>query len=231
MFDAKLRSFIDRPLNIAGRFLVSRHISANSVTYLAFIFACLSFFAVFIQSYTVALIFIFLNRLCDGLDGAIARQTIPIADNKTDSHSSHDQSNNKQSHTQNPPPTNGLTDLGAFLDIVFDFIFYSGIVFFFAAGRPEFLFPAAFLLFSFFGTASSFLAYAIMAEKNNISTDAQGKKGFYYLAGLAEGTETFLFIVLICILPEYFFLLAIGFAILCWLTTFGRILTAIKTLP
>src|SRR5262249_51016522 len=50
----------------------------------------------------------------------------------------------------------GVTDLGGYLDIVCDFLFYSGVVFFFAVGRPDQALAAAFLIFSFVGTGSSF---------------------------------------------------------------------------
>jgi hypothetical protein len=38
-----------------------------------------------------------------------------------------------------------VTDRGGYLDIVLDFIFYAGVPFFFAVGRPEAALPAAFL--------------------------------------------------------------------------------------
>lgn len=115
------------------------------------------------------------------------------------------------------------TDFGGYLDIVFDFIFYAGTVFFFAVGQPNFALPAAFLIFSFMGTGSSFLAYAIMAAKHGINHDKQGKKSFFYLRGLTEGTETIFVLVMICLIPSHFSMIAYMFGGLCWLTTFGRI--------
>ncbi|OIN86512.1 MAG: CDP-alcohol phosphatidyltransferase [Alphaproteobacteria bacterium CG1_02_46_17] len=120
------------------------------------------------------------------------------------------------------------TDFGGYLDIVLDFIFYAGTVFFFAVGQPSFALPAAFLIFSFMGTGSSFLAYAIMAEKHDINHDKQGKKSFFYLQGLTEGTETILVIILICFFPSHFDWIAYIFGALCWLTTIGRIRQAAK---
>lgn len=115
------------------------------------------------------------------------------------------------------------TDFGGYLDIVFDFIFYAGTVFFFAVGRPDFALPAAFLIFSFMGTGSSFLAYAIMAAKHGLNHDKQGKKSFFYLRGIAEGTETIAVLILICLFPSHFDVIAYVFGGLCWLTTLGRI--------
>ena len=39
------------------------------------------------------------------------------------------------------------TELGGYLDIVLDFIFYSGVPFFFAIGKPEFAIYSSFLIF------------------------------------------------------------------------------------
>ena len=85
---------------------------------------------------------------------------------------------------------------------------------------------AAFLIFSFIGTSSSFLAFAAAAEKKGISTNAYGIKGFYYLGGLAEGTETILFLVIICIYPATFSVLAVVFGSICWITVLGRFSSA-----
>ena len=62
----------------------------------------------------------------------------------------------------------GPTDLGAYLDIVLDFIVYSGAAFAFALAMPEDALAAAFLIFSFMGTGSSFLAFAIFAAKRSL---------------------------------------------------------------
>jgi len=139
-----------------------------------------------------------LNRLADGLDGALARRR-------------------------------GVTDLGGYLDIVLDLIFYAGFVFFFAFGRPDQALIAAFLIFSFMGTGASFLGFAIMAAKRGIGTEIRGKKSLYYLGGLTEGFETIVALALICLLPNWFFWIALIFGILCWITTAGRIMAAIRT--
>jgi phosphatidylglycerophosphate synthase len=121
----------------------------------------------------------------------------------------------------------GMTDLGGYLDIVLDFLFYAGVPFFFAVGRPETALPAAFLVFSFVGTGSSFLAFAAIAAKRGLTTEARGRKSIYYLGGLTEGTETAVLFLLICLLPELFAGLAWCFGALCWLTTAGRITMAV----
>ena len=79
------------------------------------------------------------------------------------------------------------TDRGGFLDICLDFFFYSAVPLGFALMDPSRNAPAAcFLIFSFVGSGTSFLAFAILAEKRGESTDIRGHKSFYYLGGLTE---------------------------------------------
>ena len=120
------------------------------------------------------------------------------------------------------------SDFGGYLDIVSDFIFYSAIPLAFAVARPETALAAAFLIFSFIGTATSFLGFAILAEKHQVTTQIRGKKAFYYLGGLTEGTETILLFLAMLVWPDYFSLMAIGFGILCWVTTGTRIYAAYR---
>lgn len=117
----------------------------------------------------------------------------------------------------------GLSDFGGFLDIVCDFIVYSGVVIAFGFSDPLKLPYSAFLVFSFVGPMVSFLAYAIIAGKRKVQTEKRGKKSFYYLGGICEGAETAFFLMIFCLLPEWFNSLSFVFAVLCWLTTYGRI--------
>jgi hypothetical protein len=100
--------------------------------------------------------------------------------------------------------------------------------FFFAVGRPDDALPAAFLVFSFVGTGSSFLAFAAVAAKRGLTTEARGRKAIYYLGGLTEATETLALFVLICLFPEWFSICAWVFGGLCWLTTATRIWAAVE---
>ncbi len=200
MFDAGIRRLIDPPLDRAGRAVAARGIGADTVSLSGFGIGLLAMFAVMHGAYHLGLALLLLNRLADGLDGAVARQS-------------------------------GPTDLGGFLDIVLDFIVYAGMVFAFAVADPERnALAAALLLFAFMGTGSSFLAFAIMAAKRRLTTDLRGRKSLYYLGGLTEGTETILFMVLACMMPGWFPLLACVFAAMCWLTTLGRCMAGFQLL-
>lgn len=124
----------------------------------------------------------------------------------------------------------GPTDLGGYLDIVLDFIFYATVVFGFVLGRGNEGVYGAFLIFSFIGTGSSFLAFAALAAKRGLTTEIHGNKSLYYLGGLTEGGETILVFILICLLPDQFSVIALVFGGMCWLTTLSRIRWAWKIL-
>ncbi len=194
MLDLYMRRQIDPFLEKTGRFIAEKGLHANTITLTGFFFGVCAFIALIFPSYGYALFFLCLNRIMDGLDGAVARSQ-----------------------------KGGATDLGAFLDIVTDFIFYAGFIFFFVVGRPENALVGALLIFSFMGTSSSFLAYAIIAAKRKSAPAQNKKKSFYYLGGLTEGSETIMAFILMCLLPAYFTTIAVIFSSMCWLTTIGRI--------
>ena len=200
MVDRWTIQIVKQPLIYGALFLHRQNVSADQVTLFGALVGLLCLPLLFLNFYYAALVCIIINRIADGLDGPLARMT-------------------------------KATDCGAFLDITLDFIFYSAVVFGFALADPtNNSLAAAALLFSFIGTGSSFLAFGIMAERHNISNFRFANKGFYYLDGLAEGTETIIFLVLFCVFPQHFSLIAWFFASICYLTTIIRILTGFKTL-
>ena len=73
MFDARLRRLIDPPLDAAGRRLAGWGLSANATTLGGFVIGLAALPLLAAGQFTAALIVILLNRLADGLDGAIAR--------------------------------------------------------------------------------------------------------------------------------------------------------------
>ncbi|MGF1737705.1 CDP-alcohol phosphatidyltransferase family protein [Photobacterium satsumensis] len=175
-------------------------ITANQVTITGFVIGLFALPALALEAYSWALGFIVINRIFDGLDGAIARRQ-------------------------------GITDCGGFLDITLDFLFYSMVPFGFVLANPEANAVAgAFLIFSFIGTGSSFLSFAIMAGKRNIESPVYKQKSLYYIGGLTEGTETIACFVLFCLFPLHFATIAWVFGTLCWITTVTRIWAGYQTL-
>ncbi|MBG6207010.1 CDP-alcohol phosphatidyltransferase family protein [Roseibium album] len=123
------------------------------------------------------------------------------------------------------------TDLGGYLDITLDFVFYGVIPLAFALQDPAAnALPAAALLCSFYANGSAFLAFAIMAERRGLSTDRQGQKSLYYLGGLAEGTETIALFLLMALLPDWFPVLAWAFAAVCFVSAGARVMIGVKSL-
>lgn len=120
---------------------------------------------------------------------------------------------------------------GAYLDIVCDMLFYASTALGFALATPDNLVPGAVLLACFMNTSATFLAFAIFAAAAGEAHRPHSGKGFYYLGGLTEGSETILFFVAACLWPQQFPLLASVFASACMLTFVGRIVTAWRHLP
>jgi phosphatidylglycerophosphate synthase len=73
MFDARLRPLIDPPLNAMGRALARHGIGANGVTLAGLAPALGAGLAIAHHHYVLGLTLILINRLLDGLDGAVAR--------------------------------------------------------------------------------------------------------------------------------------------------------------
>ncbi|MFA8441849.1 CDP-alcohol phosphatidyltransferase family protein [Yoonia sp.] len=196
MFDRQARQVIDPPLNQIGRGLAARGWSADAVTLIGLGLGLLAALMIALGQPAWALMPLLASRLADGLDGAIARAT-------------------------------QKTDFGGYLDIAVDFLFYGAIPMAFVMHDPALNGAAgAFLLASFYFNGTSFLGYAILAEKHGHKTDAQGQKSLFYSNGILEGTETIVFFVILCLLPAYFSPLAWGFGALCFATATLRIYAA-----
>ena len=118
------------------------------------------------------------------------------------------------------------TDFGGYLDIVLDFITYTAVAGGFALSHPDHTTAGVILMISFMGTASAFLAFAVIAAKRGLSTEARGRKSFFYVGGIAEGSETIAFFIIVCIWPDFFVMATWIFATMCWFTVAQRIFQA-----
>jgi phosphatidylglycerophosphate synthase len=134
-----------------------------------------------------------LNRLADGLDGALAR-------------------------LQGPTDRGAFLDIT--LDFLF---YGSVPLAFAVHYPADNALAAALLLSCFIGTGSTFLAFAILAAKRGEKSAAYPSKAFYYLGGLTEGFETITCFLAMCWWPQHFAALAYGFALLCAVTTLTRL--------
>jgi phosphatidylglycerophosphate synthase len=73
MLDAKLRPLIDPPLNRAGAVLARSGVTANGLTFTGLALGLGGAAAIALGHIGWGLALILANRLCDGLDGAVAR--------------------------------------------------------------------------------------------------------------------------------------------------------------
>ena len=193
MLDTALSALIRKPVEGLARRLVRLGAGADGITLLGFGVGIGGAAAIAVGWPLWGLLGVLLSRLLDGLDGAVARLTNP-------------------------------TDRGAFLDITLDFLFYASIPLAFAVANPASnALPAAVLLAAFMGTGSSFLAFAVLAERRGLKSTAYPRKGMFYLGGLTEASETLICFALMCLWPAQFAWWAYGFAVLCALTIAGRL--------
>ncbi len=200
MLDGLMRGVINTPLNEGGRWLAARGASANGVTLAGLALGLAAAGLIAVGWSGVWVALVLLaSRLADGLDGAVAR-------------------------------ARGKTDFGGFLDIVCDFAFYGAVPLAFVLHDPGANGVAgAFLLFSFYVNAATFLGYAVLAEKHGLESRSRGEKSLYFTAGLMEGTETILTFVVLSLWPTAFAPLAWVFGVLCLVTATARVLLAART--
>ena len=200
MLDRYAIKIIRWPLKATSDLLEGQNITANHVTLTGFAIGLLALPAIALQLYWWGLFFIAINRIFDGLDGAIARR-------------------------QGITDCGGFLDIT--LDFLFYSLIPFAFVISHPEANAV---AGAFLIFSFIGTGASFLSFAVMAGKRNIESPVYKQKSLYYIGGLMEGTETIVCFVLFCIFPQYFAPIAWVFGTLCWLTTATRIWAGYHTL-
>ena len=196
MLDIHARRLIDPPLDRWGRTLAATGVSANAITLLGLGLGLVAALAVALNAHMAALVLIGLNRLADGLDGAVAR-----VHGKTD--------------------FGGYLDITC--DFLFYGAIPIGFVW---GAPDTAAHAGAWLLGSFYFNGATFLGYAILAERHAMQTAGRGAKSLYFTGGLLEGTETIAFFCCICLFPVHFAPLAWIFGGLCFITAVSRIMLA-----
>ncbi|MFN4166915.1 MAG: CDP-alcohol phosphatidyltransferase family protein [Pannonibacter phragmitetus] len=192
MIDARLLPLQRAALQPLAGFLARRGVSADRLSITGFLAGLAAFAALCFGQWLTALLLILLNRLLDGLDGAVARI-----------HGATDRG--------------AYLDIA--LDMVFYALIPLG---FAIQAPQDHALPAAVLIVSFVGTGSSFLAFSAVAAKLGRKAPEFPTKGIYYAGGLAEGFETIAAFAAMCLFPGHFAVIAYGFAALCGLTTLIR---------
>jgi phosphatidylglycerophosphate synthase len=199
MLDPLLRRWIDPSLNKAGAWLARRDMSANAFTLAGLGVGLATVPLLAAERYDIALLVILLNRLIDGLDGAIARQKGPTAFGGY---------------------LDILCDMGFYAAVPLGFaLARSDNAVWAALLLASFVCTAS----SFLGRA------VIAAQRGEPHDGARGRKSFFHAAGIIEGTETVIAFVLFCLFPSAFPWLAGVFAGLCLWTAVARAVEAYRS--
>lgn len=192
MIDAALLPLQRRLLTPPGQWLAARGVRADQLTITGCIVGLAAAGAAALELYGLALLGLALNRLADGLDGAVARVTAP---------------------------TDRGAFLDIALDFVFYAAFPLGFV---LADPTANALPGAVLIASFVLSGTSFLAFASIAARRGMTAADYSTKGIYYLGGLTEGAETIAIFAAFCLFPGAFPVLALVFAAACAVTGLTR---------
>ncbi|HQZ06432.1 MAG: CDP-alcohol phosphatidyltransferase family protein [Rhodoferax sp.] len=193
MLDRAASTLIKPAIDRLARILADWGLGANQMTVIGFGIGIGAAALIATGHFMAAAATILLSRLCDGLDGAIARRT----------------------HTTD---AGGFLDIA--LDFIF---YAAIPLAFALADPARNALPAALLLAAFCGTMSSFLAFAVIAAKRQMDNLSWPEKSFYFLGGLTEATETLACFVAMCIWPQHFPILASVYAAMCAITTATRV--------
>jgi phosphatidylglycerophosphate synthase len=199
MFDRQMLALTKPAVDGVAKWIASRGITANQVSFTGFAFGMVAAALIAHGHIMTAIVPLLLNRLLDGLDGAVARFSTP---------------------------TDRGAFLDITLDFLF---YAAVPLAFGFCNPDRNALAAAVLLASFIGTGVSFLAYAIMAEKRGEKSADYPSKSFYYLGGLTEGFETVTCFVVMCIWPEHYAVFAYVYAAMCCVTTLTRLIAGWQT--
>ncbi len=192
MIDAAILPLQRRLLTPPGVWLAARGLRADHLTIAGCLVGLAAAGAAALELYWIALAGLLLNRLADGLDGAVARVT---------------------------GPTDRGAFLDIALDFVFYAAFPLGFV---LADPAANALPGAVLIASFVISGTSFLAFASVAARRGMTAAAYPSKGIYYLGGLTEGAETIAVFAAFCLFPAWFPVLALVFAAAATITGITR---------
>ena len=199
MFDRQIQRYIQKPLQYIAK-LFLKFISPNHMTLIGFSFGVLMCLFIIIDQYLMAIIFLFLNRLSDGLDGAMAR-------------------------LQTPTPLGGYLDIVLDFLIYGGFVLSFGIT-----EQNNTLLSMILLFCYIGTGSTFLAKAAILPSLTNQTLNEEIPKSFHYAVGLVEGTETIIFMFLCLLFPSLFIYLASIFIFLCLITIVFRIIVFYREL-
>lgn len=199
MLDPILRRWVNPSLNRTGAWLARRGAPANTISMVGLAIGLLAVPLLAHGSYAGALLVILLNRLIDGLDGAIARQGASTL-------------------------FGGYLDIVC--DMAF---YAAVPVGFALASPDNALWAALLLASFVCTASSFLGRAVMAAHRGEADPGVRGRKSFFHAAGIIEGTETILAFVLFCLFPSAFPWLAGLLAGLCLWTAAARLFEAYRS--
>lgn len=196
MLDPLMRRLVDPPLDAVARVVARSGVSANQLTLAGLAVGLVGVPLIAYGRFLEALAIILINRLLDGLDGAVARI---------------------RGATGFGGYLDIVCDMVFYAAIPIGFALYSPANAFWSA-----LLLASFICTgaTFLGRAT------LAAQRGEPPNSRSAEKSFFHSAGLMEGTETILAFLLFCLFPGAFPALAGAVAVLCFWTAAARVLAA-----
>ncbi|MCB0197184.1 MAG: CDP-alcohol phosphatidyltransferase family protein [Anaerolineae bacterium] len=173
------------------------------ITFIALVFGIGAGLALMQQYYRLGFVLWVINRTLDGLDGTVARM------------------NHQQS------------DLGGYIDIIFDFVVYALIPISLVVSRPstEAFLSLSFLLATFYINSASWMYLAAILEKRNQGTYQKKELTTITMpSGLVGGAETVLFYCVFILWPQQLVVLFVLMGVLVLVTIGQRLIWAVRHL-
>lgn len=200
MLDAPVRRLLEAPLDATATLLDRGGVRPLALTGVGWLVGIAACVAAGTGHWTLALVAWLLNRTLDGLDGPLARR-------------------------------HGASDLGGYLDLLADFSIYGGFVVAVGIERPEARVACLVLFATYYVSGTAFLALSPLLERRSGPVRVAGDgRSLLFVGGLAEGTETVLAYVALCLFPGRAETIVWVFAAMVGITAVQRVGLAISSL-
>lgn len=206
MIDVQMRRVVDGPITGLARAVDVHWISPNRLTLIGLVIGLASAGFAATQLWIPALIAWLISRVFDGLDGALARRRRAGAEPSS--------------------------EVGGFLDIMADFIVYGAGVMGVAIGATTAFdapwWPFLLVLLAYYVNGTAFLAFSSIAERTG--RRIEDGRSLSFLGRIAEGTETIAVHAIWLLIPAHAWQIAVGWAILVFISAAQRIVSAVRIL-
>ncbi|MCA1783265.1 MAG: CDP-alcohol phosphatidyltransferase family protein [Dermatophilaceae bacterium] len=209
MFDAPLRQALEPALDRVARWLDRPWVTPDRITLLGLGLGLASAASAAAAWWWPALLLWWASRICDGLDGPLARR-----------------------RRRRAPASARQSEAGGFLDITADFVVYGATVVGVAVGATtshgQPWWPFLLVLLAYYVNGAAFLAFSSIAERTGRRLD--DGRSLSFLGGLAEGTETIVVHSLWLLLPMWSGTIAWVWATVVAVSATHRVVAGYRTL-